>query len=54
MNKLDFPSLIDCFLWISETIGGMVFYQVFLLSKSQVQAVEISSPRKPKAGSKIR
>ncbi len=23
-------------------LGGMVFYQVFLLSKSQVQAVEIS------------
>ncbi len=32
---------------------GMVFYQVFLLSKSQVQAVEISSQRKPKVGSKI-
>jgi hypothetical protein len=32
----------------------MVFYQVFLLSNSQFQAVEISSSRKLKVGSKIR
>ncbi len=45
------------FVWISETIlgwEGMVFYQVFLFSNSQIQAVEISSPRKPRVGSKIR
>ncbi len=46
MNKLKFSS--------SENMGGgMVFYQVFPLSKSQIQAVEISSRRKPKVGSKI-
>jgi hypothetical protein len=45
--------LLDCFVWISETIwGGMVFYQVFLLSKSQVQAVEIPK-EKPKVGVKF-
>jgi hypothetical protein len=30
----------------------MIFHQVFLLSKSHVYAVEISSPRKPMVGSK--
>ncbi len=28
MNKLECSSLIDCFVWISETIGGYGFYQV--------------------------
>jgi hypothetical protein len=32
----------------------MVFYQVFLLSNFQFQAVEISISRKPKVGSKRR
>jgi hypothetical protein len=58
MNKFEFFSLNDFSVWISETIGreerGMVSYKVFLLSKSQFKAVENSSPRKPKLGSKIR
>jgi hypothetical protein len=57
MKKLEFSSLIDFFVLISEIMGGgggTVFYQFFPLSKSQVQAVEISIPRKPKVVSQIR
>ncbi len=51
MKKLC-SSLKDCFLLISETIGGLGFLSGFPFSKSQVQATEISSPWKPKEGSK--
>ncbi len=48
---------IDCFVWISETIGGGgVWFSIrfcFFLN-FEVQAVEISSKRKQKVGSKIR
>jgi hypothetical protein len=52
MNKLDFSSLIGL-LWISvKPCGVKVFVQVFLFPKSQVQAAEISNPRKPRWGVK--
>jgi hypothetical protein len=55
MSKLDFSSWIDL-LWISVKPWGWgkVFCQVFLFFKTQIQAAEISNPRKPKLGSKIR
>jgi hypothetical protein len=31
MNKLEFSSLVDCFVWISETIGT-VWFSVWLYS----------------------
>jgi hypothetical protein len=49
MNKLEFSSMTDfLYGWISETLRGDMFLSSFLFSNSQVQAVEISSPRKPK------
>jgi hypothetical protein len=41
MHKLEFSSLIDCFVWISETIGVVWFFLGFPPFKAFLIVVSI-------------